>query len=254
VKRPFRLDSPRLSIIPFLSEAVGNIDDKSSYVYLSDGGHFENLGLYEMVLRRCRFIVVSDATTDPEYSFESLAQSIRQIRVDLGVPIDIPELTVGVPSQDLKSKYCAVGTIRYSCVDRDPGDSTTTNEDFDGVLVFIKPSLIGKEPRDVVNYWQGRATFPQEVITDQWFSEAQFESYRTLGSSIIEAICDDTSSQMTLAAFSEKAREHNQLNFSVFRNEAGFMALEHQIKQWLQGTPAPDYKSKVGRFMKTLIR
>ncbi len=147
VMRPFRLDSPRLSVIPFLSEAVGNIDDRSSYVYLSDGGHFENLGLYEMVLRRCRFIVVSDATTDPDYSFESLATSIRQIRVDLGVPIEIPELTVGVPSQNLKSKYCAMGKIRYSCVDRDPTDKTTTDDDFDGILIFIKPSLIGQEPR-----------------------------------------------------------------------------------------------------------
>lgn len=55
------------------------------------------------------------------------------------------------------------------------------DDDFDGILIFIKPSLIGQEPRDVINYWQGRSTFPQEVITDQWFSEAQFESYRALG-------------------------------------------------------------------------
>ncbi len=254
VMRPFRLDSPRLSIIPFLSEAVGNIDDKSSYVYLSDGGHFENLGLYEMVLRRCRFIVVSDATTDPDYSFESLATSIRQIRVDLGVPIDIPELTVGVPSQNLKSKYCAMGKIRYSCVDRKPGDENTTDEDFDGILIFIKPSLIGQEPRDVVNYWQGRATFPQEVITDQWFSEAQFESYRTLGSSIIEAICNDKSGRMSLAAFAEKVRDHNQLNFQAFKEEVSFLALESEIRELLQKAPIDSYRSKVRRFIKDVVR
>lgn len=143
----FKLDSPRLSVKPFLAEAFGSIDDTSPYVYLSDGGHFENLGLYEMVLRRCRFIVVSDATTDPDYAFESLAMSIRQIRIDLGVPIEIPELAVGVPSQNLKNKYCAIGKIRYSCVDRDPSDSSKDDDDYDGILVFIKPSLIGQASR-----------------------------------------------------------------------------------------------------------
>jgi hypothetical protein len=170
------------------------------------------------------------------------------------VPIDIPELTVGVPSQNLKSKYCAMGKIRYSCVDRKPGDENTTDEDFDGILIFIKPSLIGQEPRDVVNYWQGRATFPQEVITDQWFSEAQFESYRTLGSSIIEAICNDKSGRMSLAAFAEKVRDHNQLNFQAFKEEVSFLALESEIRELLQKAPIDSYRSKVRRFIKDVVR
>jgi hypothetical protein len=254
VKRPFRLDSPRLSVIPFLSEATGNIDDKSSYVYLSDGGHFENLGLYEMVLRRCRFIVVCDATTDPDYSFESLAMSIRQIRVDLGVPIDLPDLAVGSPAQNLKNKYSAIGKIRYSCVDRDPGDTTTRDEDFDGVLIFIKPSLIGQEPRDVINYWQSRSTFPQEVITDQWFSEAQFESYRALGSRIIDAICEGTQNQTNLADFAEKVREHNSMKFEAFNEEIGLVALQEAFKADMMKAPLESYRAKVNRFMNELLR
>lgn len=254
VMRPFRHKSPRLSVIPFLAEAFGATDDKSAYVYLSDGGHFENLGLYEMVLRRVRFIVVSDATTDPEYAFESLAMSIRQIRVDLGVPIEIPELAVVQPSQNLKNKYCAIGKIRYSCVDRDPHDPNTTDEDFDGVLIFIKPSLIGQEPRDVINYWQGRSSFPQEVITDQWFSEAQFESYRALGSYIIEAICDDKTGNMTLANFAQKTREHNRLNFRAFQEEISYLALEQEFKEGLQSFPVASYRTKVRRFMESLLR
>lgn len=254
VKRPFRLDSPRLSVLPFLSEATGNIDDKSPYVYLSDGGHFENLGLYEMVLRRCRFIVVCDATTDPDYSFESLAMSIRQIRVDLGVPIDMPDLAVGAPSQNLKNKYSAIGTIRYSCVDRDPGDKKTTDDDFDGVLIFIKPSLIGQEPRDVINYWQGRPTFPQEVITDQWFSEAQFESYRALASRIIDAICEGTGNQIDLATFADKVREHNSLKFAAFNEEIGLIALQEAFKADMTKAPLASYRAKVNQFMNDLLR
>ena len=167
---PFESASPTLSVLPIVAEAFGKTNDKSPYVYLSDGGHFDNLGLYEMVLRRCRFIVVCDASTDAGYSFDSLARSIRQIRVDLGVPIDIRELSITTPSQDLKGKYCAVGRIRYSCVDRradEPAHAQLHDADFDGTLIYIKASMIGEEPRDVVNYGQGSQSFPQEIIVDQ---------------------------------------------------------------------------------------
>jgi len=257
IDHPFQLSSPTLSVLPFISEAFGDVDDKAAYVYLSDGGHFENLGLYEMVLRRCRFIVVSDASTDPDYSFQSLAMSIRQIRIDLGVPIDLPELSVTNPSQDMKNKYCAIGTIRYSCVDRDPTDATTTDKDYDGVLIYVKPSLIGEEPRDVVNYWQDRQTFPQEAITDQWFTEAQFESYRALGSFIIDAICGDSRNPVNLAAFAAKVRDHNQLDFRAFREQISYLALEHEFKTSMRdGTFAnafASYRRKVRKFMDRLL-
>src|SRR6185436_16809318 len=201
--------APRNIIQPIIAEALGQTDDQSPYVYLSDGGHFENLGLYEMVLRRCRFIVVSDASTDAGYSFDSLAQSIRQIRVDLGIPIDIEELSIIPPAKDLRGKYCAIGNIRYSCVDR-PADSDLHREDYDGILIYIKASMIGDEPRDVINYEQSSKDFPQEVIVDQWFSESQFESYRALGSHIIDAICGGDQNKISLAAFARKVKEHNR--------------------------------------------
>jgi hypothetical protein len=69
----FILPSPIQSVRPIFAEALGKTNDKSPYVYLSDGGHFDNFGLYEMILRRSRFIIVSDASTDPDYCFESLA-------------------------------------------------------------------------------------------------------------------------------------------------------------------------------------
>jgi hypothetical protein len=256
--QPFRHDSPGLSVIPFLSEAIGNIDDESSYVYLSDGGHFENLGLYEMVLRRCRFIVVCDASTDPEYSFQSLAMSIRQIRVDLGVPIDMKELSVGAPSQSFKNKYCSIGTIRYSCVDREPDNEGTTDDDYDGILIYIKPSLIGEESRDVINYWQASSTFPQEVITDQWFSEAQFESYRALGSGIIDAICGGSRNPMNLLHFEQKAHDHNLLNFRAFQEQIGHFALQEEFKEGMFKEPfdqhRTSYRNKVREFMQNILR
>ena len=51
--KTFQLGYPHFSVGPIIAEAFGVTNDTSPYVYLSDGGHLENLGLYEMVLRRC---------------------------------------------------------------------------------------------------------------------------------------------------------------------------------------------------------
>jgi hypothetical protein len=198
-------DSPTQSVRPIFAEAMGMTNDRSPYVYLSDGGHFDNFGLYEMILRRCRFIVVSDASTDPDYSFESLAYAIRQVRVDFGVPIEFrKELQFG---KTLKSehRYCAIADIMYSCVDK-PGGSPDRKPDpeYDGVLIFVKPSLNGSEPEDVLNYHRADNAFPEDTIVDQWFSEPQFESYRMLGSHMVETICSQT---LPMVEYFEKFEE-----------------------------------------------
>ena len=189
--------SPTQSVRPIFAEALGMTDDKSPYVYLSDGGHFDNFGLYEMILRRCRFIVVSDASTDPIYCYESLANAIRQIRVDFGVPIELREGNRAENEDKLSdmrfdkkpkktNRYCAVFDIRYSCVDKAQG--SVPDPAYDGVLIYIKPSLNGSEPADVLHYHKSDDAFPEDTIADQWFSEPQFESYRMLGSHMIETI------------------------------------------------------------------
>jgi hypothetical protein len=85
----YRKASPNVSVGPLLSEAFGLTDSCHPYVYLSDGGHFENLGLYEMVLRRCHCILVVDAGCDPQLNFEDLGNAIRKIRIDLGIDIEL---------------------------------------------------------------------------------------------------------------------------------------------------------------------
>ena len=186
-QQTFDRDSPTQSVRPIFAEALGLTNGKSPYVYLSDGGHFDNFGLYEMILRRCRFIVVSDASTDPSYCYESLAYAIRQIRVDFGVPIDMGPMQFGREPKP-ENKYCAIGHIRYSCVDK-PQGSDEPDADYDGVLIYLKPSLSGTEPADVLNFNRADPEFPEDTIVDQWFSESQFESYRMLGSHMIETIC-----------------------------------------------------------------
>jgi hypothetical protein len=137
-----------------------------------------------MVLRRCRLIVIGDATSDAEYTFESLGQSLRKIRIDFGIPIEFDNFVITKPSRDEKGVYAAIGTIKYHCIDGTPMDA-------DGTLILIKPTLTGTEARDILNYQSQSGSFPQEFIGDQWFSESQFESYRALGSHIVDALCKE---------------------------------------------------------------
>ena len=170
--------SPRSPVLHYLKEGLGLTNSTSPYVYLSDGGHFENLGLYEMVLRRCRLIVVSDAGCDPDGALEDLGNAIRKIRVDLGVNITMKKFDIFARDAGEKSgHYCALGEIDYGTADEGGRK---------GTLIYIKPALIGNEPRDIYNYSRQSETFPHETTADQWFSESQFESYRALGQRTIE--------------------------------------------------------------------
>jgi hypothetical protein len=185
-RRTHRKGHPTSSVPLLANELAGNTSDAYPWVYLSDGGHFENLGIYEMILRRCRHIVVSDAGCDPTFNFEDLGNAMRKIRTDLGVPIDFPRGEFGPRSSDsllANGGYVVVAPIRYSAVDG-PGAK-------DGTLVYIKPGLYQSEffPKDVYNYAASSPTFPHETTADQFFSESQFESYRALGRHVINEIC-----------------------------------------------------------------
>src|SRR5215475_1353078 len=184
----FQLGYPESSVQPIIDEALGLTNDKSEYVYLSDGGHFENLGLYEMVLRRCHLIVVSDAGQDPECSFADLGEAVRKIRVGFGIPIDFDQMSIyprsQIDSANGRGRNCAIGRIRYSAVD----GSTAP----DGIIVYIKPACYGDEPRDIYEYFKRSETFPHESTVDQFFSESQFESYRMLGAYTMEKLCADS--------------------------------------------------------------
>jgi hypothetical protein len=181
---------PDFAIKPLIDEAFGLTTDDKRYVYLSDGGHFEDLGLYEMVRRRCRFIVVVDAGEDANFAFEDLGNAIRKIDIDLGIRIHFtglrdlinrpPRAPVG--QQQPQLPYYATGVIDYKAAD---GDGTCN-----GTILYIKPALHWTEPAGIASYARAHETFPHETTTDQWFTESQFESYRSLGFEIAKDILD----------------------------------------------------------------
>ncbi|MGY0194256.1 patatin-like phospholipase family protein [Leptothrix sp. BB-4] len=184
--RIWRRQEPFFGLPDLLREAAGATSEDRDFVYLSDGGHFENLGLYEMVRRHCRRIVVVDAGCDPDYAYDDLHEAIRKVRVDFGVEIvfdpdhPLPKPEAG-KTLDAKARAITQARIDYSRVPRPPGVAAPP----DGTLVYIKPVLTGEEPLDVLHYARthdkpGKA-FPHQSTADQFFDEAQFESYRRLG-------------------------------------------------------------------------
>jgi len=184
---------PQIGLLYLLAELFGQTNDEARYVYLSDGGHFENLALYELVKRRCKFIIVCDADSDAAYAFGDIGNAIRRCREDIGVEIDLRlgELTPKTASEDkagsgaqvpaLSKWHWAIGKINYKLVDPDAED---------GILVYIKTSITGDESPDVVNYQRQHPDYPHQTTADQWFTESQFESYRRLGQHVVEVLCE----------------------------------------------------------------
>jgi len=168
---------PPFGGIYLLSELFGRTQHSSPFVYLSDGGHFENLGIYELVRRRCACIVAIDAGQDADNQFDDLGNAIRKCYADFGVVIDIH-------AEDLQSGYSAVGRVIY------PTREGTSEQPAEGCLIYIKPRLTGCEPADLLNYKCTHPGFPHQSTSDQWFDESQFESYRKLGHHIGKAVFD----------------------------------------------------------------
>jgi Patatin-like phospholipase len=172
-ERPLRHRPPH-ALLPLLTDALGRVSDKDSHVYLSDGGHFDNLGLYEMVRRRCRVIVVVDASYDPAGMQGDLANAIAKIRTDLNVAIHMDATPL---------RCAAMGVIRYPDAGPDAGPKLAQ-----GTLLYLKPTLTGNEPIEVRTYAHANKDFPNETTLDQWFTEAQFEAYRLLGLHTVETV------------------------------------------------------------------
>jgi hypothetical protein len=173
---------PRFGLKYLLSEVFGLADENNDFVYLSDGGHFENLGIYELVRRQCRFVIAVDAGMDSKFHFQDLGNAVRKCQVDFGVRIDIdPKASIPVPATGQSLYHCAVGRIHYE--DADP-------KAISGFLLYIKPSLSGEEPADIMQYALAHPEFPHQSTADQWFDESQFEAYRKLGHYIAATVLE----------------------------------------------------------------
>ena len=152
-------------------ELFGRMDEKADYLNVSDGGHIENLGIYELLRRRCKFIIAIDGEADPGMAFGSLMQLVRYAQIDFGIRISLDLGDLDRDPLGHSKAHFAFGTIEYG-------------KGLQGYLLYVKSSLTGNEPDYVRDYHRRNPTFPHETTADQFFSEAQFEAYRALGEHI----------------------------------------------------------------------
>src|SRR5262249_14895048 len=148
-------------------------------------GHFENLGLYEMVRRRCRYIVVIDASCDPGFTFEDLGNAVRKIMVDLGVSIRFANLG-GLKKRPIDGNDIGEDVDYHVMGENDYPDADSAGEK--GRILYIKPGYHGVEGAGIRSYAVANPDFPHESTADQWFTESQFESYRALGFQIVDGV------------------------------------------------------------------
>lgn len=185
--KPHTFTLPNL-IKPGLRNISGRgLHELTTYVQLSDGGHFENLAIYELIRRQVKFLWVSDAGQDTKFSFEDLSSAIERVRVDFGVNIrfydedyDLTHLLPGsaevstTASKNFAEEYhlakrgYAIGVIEYA-------DGTK------GTIVYIKSTLTRHLPGDIYGYKARNNDYPHQTTLDQFFDEEQFEAYRELG-------------------------------------------------------------------------
>lgn len=161
--------------------------ENSSYIELSDGGHFDNTGIYELVRRRIPWIILSDGSADIKATFEDLGNALSRIRIDFGVTIrfndpelDLCGLIPGSQSEtifdkkfNLSKRGYAIGDIVYP--------ETPNSPAFVGTFVYIKATMTRDLPGDIYAYQADHPEFPNEPTSDQFFNERQFEAYRELG-------------------------------------------------------------------------
>jgi patatin-like phospholipase len=181
--------SPHLSLSYLWAELFGLASDRSPFVMVSDGGHFENLATYELIRRKCRLIVISDAECDVNYTFEGLGTLIRVCEVDFKCHIDINVDEIRPTGQEKWSqRRFTVGTITYK------------DDPVPGVLIYLKASMTGtSEDMSVRQYKSSHHDFPHETTGDQFYGEDQFESYRRLGRDIANEVFKSFDKSLSLA-------------------------------------------------------
>jgi hypothetical protein len=169
-RRRTDVSSPMFNLPYLFAELLGGANDKSRFLMISDGGHFENLAAYELVKRQCDVVIISDAECDPELTFGGLGTLIRMCAVDFGTKIDIDVRDIANRSAEgWSARRWAEGTIDYG-----PGRPK-------GRLIYLKASMTGCEDTPVLQYKKLHPSFPHETTGDQFYGEDQFESYRLLG-------------------------------------------------------------------------
>ncbi len=162
----------------------------SRHWYLSDGGHYENTGLLELIRRQLPLIIGCDNGQDPERKLGDLSNLVAKARVDLGV--EITYLDQAGLERVLGEKHSpAFGSVEALVDPKAPALAALAELHYPGqaqpgLLVILKPTLGSGLPLDLLAYAESNPEFPQQTTMDQFFDETQWEAYRALGQVIVQ--------------------------------------------------------------------
>ena len=197
---------------------------RRAWQYLSDGGHFENTAAYELLRpqRKIKLIVICDCGADPKYEFGDLANLTRLARIDFGIELEVDGAVTndvnlgsvfGKTTDFFRGKdgalplhdKCAVLVNVYHDARLSNIEVGERRKDPDARIIVLKPRLLTSSAADLCEYRATHPAFPQEPTADQFFDEAQWESYRRLGMEVAMRVFPGRDSpQAYRAAFFEK--------------------------------------------------
>jgi hypothetical protein len=167
----------------FLRELFGAVHERGDYVNISDGGHIENLAAYELLRRRCKFIVCIDAGMEPGMECADLMRLQRYAAIDFGIDMQFDPADLTILPTSYSRAYAILVKIDYAPGQRAaaPAPGLAPPPPVLGWMLYVKLAITGTEPRYVLDYRREHPEFPHQTTAQQVYDEAQFEAYRALG-------------------------------------------------------------------------
>jgi hypothetical protein len=183
IRHPEKPGSPNPGFGCLAREMFGlQMAEDKAWLNLSDGGHIENMAVYELLRRRCKYMICVDGESDPEFTFQGLMTLTRHAQIDFGIRI---ESSLNPLKPDPKTNFSHVHYVlcRVHYPDEGPGRPKAT-----GLLLYLKLSVTGNEPELIKRYRITHPEFPHQTTLDQFFDEEQFEAYHQLGVHIADGL------------------------------------------------------------------
>ena len=163
-------------------EMFGRTTITDRYLYVTDGGHYDNLGLVELLRDGCTTIFCLDGGGDRAGSYQALGEAVALARSELGVDIEVDPLAiVASKKKEFAPTDHVIGRIRYRGTTGEAPHDAQAGEEGTGLLVYCRAAVTADAPWDVRDFRDRDPRFPIHSTLDQLFNDQKFESYRALG-------------------------------------------------------------------------
>jgi hypothetical protein len=157
------------------------MSENRPWLNISDGGHIENMAVYELLRRRCKYIICVDGEDDGGFKFGGFLTLVRHAQIDFGIRIEsrLKELRPD-PQTGCSATHAVLCRVYYPAVKDQPKTK--------GLLLYMKLSVTGNESELINRYRMNNPDFPHQTTLDQFFDQEQFEAYRQLGVHVAEGL------------------------------------------------------------------